>query len=66
LFREGFYSSAVFFPIVARNQAGLRVMVRSDMSEQDIRRFAALVKDFVAKAGMAADGVMPAAAAKAA
>lgn len=57
LFREGFYSSAVFFPIVARNQAGLRVMVRADMSEHDIRRFAALVKEFVAKAGMSPDTV---------
>lgn len=65
LFQEGFYSSAVFFPIVARNQAGLRVMVRSDMSEHDIRRFAALVKDFVAKAGVSAqlDSPKPAVAA---
>lgn len=57
LFREGFYSSAVFFPIVARNQAGLRVMVRSDMSEADIRRFAALVNGFVAEAGQSGRAV---------
>ena len=49
LFQEGFYTSAVFFPIVARNQAGLRVMMRSDMEESDIRRFAHLVNQFKAE-----------------
>jgi 7-keto-8-aminopelargonate synthetase-like enzyme len=57
LFKEGFYSSAVFFPIVARNQAGLRVMVRSDMDPADIRRFATLVTEFKSRVkSPAADG----------
>lgn len=44
LFRHGYYSSPVFFPIVPRNQAGLRIMLRADMSDDDIRKFAALVQ----------------------
>ena len=36
----GYYSSAVFFPIVKRGAAGLRVMLRADNTEEDIRGFA--------------------------
>ena len=41
----GFYTSAVFFPIVARDQAGLRVMCRADLSFEDIKKFAKIVSD---------------------
>ncbi|MET9943188.1 hypothetical protein ABZ086_36190 [Streptomyces halstedii] len=33
----GFYVSPVFFPIVARGTAGLRVMMRSGQTERQIR-----------------------------
>jgi 7-keto-8-aminopelargonate synthetase-like enzyme len=36
LLERGFYSSAVFFPIVERGTAGLRVMVRADNRPEDI------------------------------
>ncbi|MGC6329013.1 8-amino-7-oxononanoate synthase family protein [Rhizorhabdus sp. FW153] len=40
LFEAGYYSSAVFFPIVKRGAAGLRIMLRADNTEADIRGFA--------------------------
>ncbi|MER7419064.1 aminotransferase class I/II-fold pyridoxal phosphate-dependent enzyme [Micromonospora peucetia] len=45
LFRRGFYSSAVFFPIVPHGEAGLRVMIRADISEQELGRFVDNVKE---------------------
>lgn len=45
LFERGFYSSAVFFPIVPRGQAGLRIMLRADLTTEKIDEFAAHVKD---------------------
>lgn len=47
LLRRGFYCSAVFFPIVARGQAGLRAMLRANQSEEQIIRFCDTVKDVV-------------------
>lgn len=44
VFRRGYYASAVFFPIVARNASGLRVMLRADMSADDIRGFCSAVR----------------------
>ncbi|WP_445572052.1 aminotransferase class I/II-fold pyridoxal phosphate-dependent enzyme [Pseudomonas sp. E102] len=44
VFKRGYYSSAVFFPIVARNKSGLRVMMRADMSSSDILGFCSAVK----------------------
>ncbi|MEV6393633.1 aminotransferase class I/II-fold pyridoxal phosphate-dependent enzyme [Streptomyces sp. NPDC051907] len=37
VFEAGFYVSPVFFPIVARGTAGLRVMMRAGQSEEQIR-----------------------------
>ena len=42
---RGFYTSAVFFPIVRKGEAGLRVMLRADLSHDDIRAFAAALND---------------------
>ncbi|MEU0194038.1 aminotransferase class I/II-fold pyridoxal phosphate-dependent enzyme [Streptomyces afghaniensis] len=39
----GFYVSPVFFPIVARGTAGLRVMMRADQTEQQIRDLCAVL-----------------------
>ncbi|WP_175984079.1 aminotransferase class I/II-fold pyridoxal phosphate-dependent enzyme [Burkholderia vietnamiensis] len=44
LMRGGFYTSPLFFPIIARGKAGLRVMIRSNLDKSDITRFASLVK----------------------
>jgi 7-keto-8-aminopelargonate synthetase-like enzyme len=44
VFKRGYYTSAVFFPIVARNKSGLRVMLRADMSEEDVRSFCFAVR----------------------
>lgn len=41
LFEQGFYTSPIFFPVIAKGRAGLRIMVRANMQDDDIRRFAA-------------------------
>jgi len=41
----GFYTSAVFFPIVQKGHAGLRVMLRSDLTLEHIRSLAGAVGD---------------------
>lgn len=40
LFRRGYYCSAMFFPIVAQGQAGVRMMLRGDMPTELTERFA--------------------------
>jgi 7-keto-8-aminopelargonate synthetase-like enzyme len=45
ILERGFYTSAVFFPIVRKGEAGLRVMLRADLSFDDIRAFAAALSD---------------------
>jgi 7-keto-8-aminopelargonate synthetase-like enzyme len=47
IFRRGFYTSPVFFPIVERGQAGLRVMLRADNRPEDIEAFCAAVEELV-------------------
>jgi 7-keto-8-aminopelargonate synthetase-like enzyme len=47
LYERGFYSSAVFFPIVERGKAGLRVMLRADNRPEDIRTFCDAVREVV-------------------
>lgn len=47
IFQRGFYTSPVFFPIVERGKAGLRVMLRADNSAEDIRAFCDAVRDVV-------------------
>jgi 7-keto-8-aminopelargonate synthetase-like enzyme len=44
---RGFYTSAVFFPIVPRGKAGLRIMLRSDLSREDVQRLGAAVRDIL-------------------
>jgi len=45
VFHRGYYTSAVFFPIVARNKSGLRVMLRADMSLADIEDFCITIRE---------------------
>ena len=53
IFRRGFYTSPVFFPIVERGKAGLRVMLRADNRLEDIEAFCAIVKEAMAGPGAA-------------
>ncbi|MDN6875425.1 aminotransferase class I/II-fold pyridoxal phosphate-dependent enzyme [Pseudomonas citronellolis] len=39
LFERGFYTSAVFFPVVPKSMAGLRLMPRADMSSSTMHTF---------------------------
>ncbi|MDQ1742059.1 MAG: hypothetical protein QOE23_398 [Pseudonocardiales bacterium] len=48
LYRRGFYSSAVFFPIVPRGEAGIRIMLRSDISHERLATFADHVRELTA------------------
>lgn len=45
---RGFYTSAVFFPIVARDSAGLRVMCRVDLSDEDLTRLNSALTESIA------------------
>ena len=40
---QGFFTSAVFFPVVPRNQAAVRITLRSDMTPTLIKQFCALL-----------------------
>lgn len=43
VFEAGFYVSPVFFPIVSRGTAGLRVMLRAGQTDEQIRRLCAVL-----------------------
>ena len=47
--QRGYYTSAVFFPVTARGNAGLRIMLRSDNSPDDIRQFCETVGELVSR-----------------
>ena len=47
VFRRGFYTSPVFFPIVERGKAGLRVMIRADNDPADIMRFCDVLEELI-------------------
>jgi 7-keto-8-aminopelargonate synthetase-like enzyme len=47
ILERGFYTSAVFFPIVKKGEAGLRIMLRADLTHDDIRAFADAVHEYV-------------------
>jgi hypothetical protein len=44
IYRCGFFTSAVFFPIVAQGRAGLRAMGRADLEPGDLA-FCAAIRD---------------------
>jgi len=59
IYEKGFYTSAVFFPIVPRGEAGLRVMSRADLLPEDTKRFADVVNEATAKfANKASESVL--------
>lgn len=43
LYRAGYYTSAMFFPIVARSQAGVRLMLRGDMTSALTEEFGSVL-----------------------
>ncbi|HEU5269373.1 MAG TPA: aminotransferase class I/II-fold pyridoxal phosphate-dependent enzyme [Jatrophihabitans sp.] len=45
LYQRGYYCSAMFFPIVARGQAGIRLMLRGDMTGEMTEDFATVLED---------------------
>jgi 7-keto-8-aminopelargonate synthetase-like enzyme len=45
IFARGFYTSPVFFPIVEKGKAGLRVMIRADNSTRDLQAFCDAVRE---------------------
>lgn len=49
MLKNGFYTSPVFFPIVARGQAGIRIMLRSNIEEDDIVRLTECLKEIQEK-----------------
>lgn len=59
VFAAGFYTSPVFFPIVARGTAGLRVMLRAGQTEEQIRRLCAVLVQAGARPAAALDGPGP-------
>lgn len=54
IYKAGFYVSPVFFPVVARGTAGLRVMMRAGQTENEIVELARLIKSKPAKDAEAA------------
>lgn len=45
LMEAGYYTSAVFFPVVPKNSAGIRIMPRADITEEQMRNFCNVLKE---------------------
>jgi 7-keto-8-aminopelargonate synthetase-like enzyme len=43
LLDKGYYVSPVYFPVTSRGNEGLRVMIRSDMNQEDLKKFCELL-----------------------
>ncbi|MER8120208.1 aminotransferase class I/II-fold pyridoxal phosphate-dependent enzyme [Streptomyces sp. NPDC094031] len=56
VFEAGFYVSPVFFPIVARGTAGLRVMMRAGQTEEQVRALCAVLTEVGASPAIPAPG----------
>ena len=55
LLRSGFFAPPVFFPIVGRGRAGLRLMLRANMSAEEIVEFCGLLTTLRQRELVAAD-----------
>ncbi|MEU7574824.1 aminotransferase class I/II-fold pyridoxal phosphate-dependent enzyme [Micromonospora sp. NPDC049240] len=60
LLAEGFYCAPVYFPVTSRGREGLRVMMRANLGEDDLRRFVDLLVDWVVPHLVGADGAVAA------
>ncbi len=47
IYDGGFYTSPLFFPVISRGKAGLRIMIRADIQRADIKRFCDLITQIV-------------------
>jgi 7-keto-8-aminopelargonate synthetase-like enzyme len=56
ILQRGFYTSPVFFPIVERGKAGLRVMLRANNTPEEIERFCDAVEELTGQYRAAAVG----------
>ena len=45
LLGKGYYTSALFFPVIAKNKAGLRIMIRANMEPEEIIGFGKTIKE---------------------
>lgn len=59
VFEAGFYVSPVFFPIVARGTAGLRVMMRAGQTAEQIRQLARVLVEVGAEPAARPEGTAP-------
>lgn len=50
LFRSGYYVSPIFFPVVAKGKAGLRVMMRAGQTHDQIRDLSRIIKELTVDA----------------
>ncbi len=48
LMDAGYYTSAVFFPVVPKNSAGLRIMPRADIRKETMQEFCTLAQEICA------------------
>lgn len=51
LYEQGYYCSAVFFPIVPRGEAGVRIMLRADIDQAELEKFCQTAQDITASMG---------------
>jgi len=56
ILERGFYTSAVFFPIVRKGEASLRIMLRSDITPAEVHAFARALRDATGDSALAAAG----------
>lgn len=49
LLEQGYYTSAVFFPVVPKNSAGIRVMPRADITSEGMQQFCSVFKEVCAE-----------------
>lgn len=49
LLERGYYTSAVFFPVVPKNSAGIRVMPRADITTEGMHEFCSVFKEVCAE-----------------
>ena len=54
LLRSGFFVPPIFFPIIGRGRAGLRVMLRANMSAEEIEEFCGLINTLLQRGPVAA------------
>lgn len=64
VYEAGFYVSPVFFPIVARGTAGLRVMLRAGHTEEEVRKLSAVISNMLGAARPAEVAAAPTAASR--